>query len=254
MGTNRSCRRSESRFDLTGLLAPDPHKNKQILYGRRQGRPLRKAQRARISDFLPQISIESLESLDQPHALFDPPVKVIWLEVGFGGGEHLAAQAQAHTEIGFIGCEPFINGVAGLVRTVEIADIKNVRVYTGDARSLIDALPDRSIERCFILFPDPWPKRRHHRRRIISPETLTELSRVMVDNARLRLASDHREYVRWMLSHTLRNGAFEWCAKGPDDWRTRPHDWPATRYEKKAAQRGETSIYLEFNRRARVDK
>lgn len=254
MGTDRSRRRSESSLDLIGLLALKPHKNKHILYGRRLGRPLRKAQRARLSDFLPQISIESLECLDDPRTLFDPLVKAIWLEVGFGGGEHLAAQAQAHTDIGFIGCEPFINGVAGLVRAVEIADIKNIRVYAGDARSLIEALPDRSIERCFILFPDPWPKRRHHRRRIISPETLTELARVMVDSARLRLASDHRDYVRWMLSHTLQNGAFEWCAKGPDDWRTRPHDWPATRYEEKAAQRGETSIYLEFIRRAQADK
>lgn len=235
-------------------MSPAAEKNKRILYGRRQGRPLRKAQRARLSDFLPQISIESLERLDDPIALFDPPVKAIWLEVGFGGGEHLAAQALAHPEIGFIGCEPFMNGVARLVRTVETSNIENIRVYAEDARRLIEALPDRSVERCFILFPDPWPKRRHHRRRIVSPETLTELARVMADSARLRLASDHRDYVRWMLFHTLRQDAFEWCAKRPEDWRTRPPDWPPTRYEEKAAQRGETSIYLEFMRRPRADK
>ena len=157
-------------------------------------------------------------------------------------------------KIGFIGCEPFINGVARLVRTVEISDIKNIRIHAADARQLIETLPDSSIERCFILFPDPWPKRRHHRRRIVSPDTLAELARVIVDGGRLRLASDHRGYVRWILFHTLQQGAFEWCARGPEDWRTRPSDWPPTRYEEKAAQRGETSIYLEFIRRARADK
>ena len=235
-------------------MSPAPEENKRILYGRRQGRPLRKAQRARLSEILPQISIESLERLEDPFSLFDKPVKAIWLEIGFGGGEHLAAQAQAHPEIGFIGCEPFMNGVARLVRTVETSKIENIRIYAEDARRLIEALPDRSIERCFILFPDPWPKRRHHRRRIVSPETLKDLARVMADDARLRLASDHRDYVRWMLFHTLRHDAFEWSAKGPEDWRTRPPDWPPTRYEEKAAQRGETSIYLEFIRRSRADK
>jgi tRNA (guanine-N7-)-methyltransferase len=235
-------------------LSPAPEKNKRILYGRRQGRPLRKAQRERLSDLLPQISIDSLDTLTDPSALFYTPVNAVWLEVGFGGGEHLAAQAQANPDIGFIGCEPFINGVARLVRTVESADIRNIRVYAEDARRLIEALPTRSIERCFILFPDPWPKRRHHRRRIVSPDTLDELARVMADGGQLRLASDHRDYVRWMLFHTLQHGAFEWCARGPEDWRIRPSDWPPTRYEEKAAQRGETSIYLEFIRRARMDK
>ncbi|MEC9153404.1 MAG: tRNA (guanosine(46)-N7)-methyltransferase TrmB [Pseudomonadota bacterium] len=186
--------------------------------------------------------------------MFVPLVKTVWLEVGFGSGEHLAAQAKAHPEIGFIGCEPFINGVARLVRTVEISDIKNIRIHAADARQLIETLPDSSIERCFILFPDPWPKRRHHRRRIVSPDTLAELARVIVDGGRLRLASDHRGYVRWILFHTLQQGAFEWCAKSSKDWLTRPSDWPTTRYEEKAAQRGETSIYLEFNRRTRSDK
>jgi len=203
---------------------------------------------------LPQISIAATERHEDPSGLFVPLVKAVWLEVGFGSGEHLATQAMAHPEIGFIGCEPFINGVARLVRSVEIFNIKNIRIYAGDARQLIEALPDNSIERCFILFPDPWPKRRHHRRRIVSPDTLAELARVIVDGGRLRLASDHRDYVRWILFHTLQQGVFEWCAKSPEDWRTRPSDWPTTRYEKKAAQRGGTSIYLEFNRRTRSHK
>ena len=215
---------------------------------------MRKAQRKRLAALLPRLSIALSGRHEDPSGLFVPLVKAVWLEVGFGSGEHLAAQAKAHPEIGFIGCEPFINGVARLVRTVEISDIKNIRIHTADARQLIETLPDSSIERCFILFPDPWPKRRHHRRRIVSPDTLAELARVIVDGGQLRLASDHRDYVRWILFHTLRQGAFEWCAKSSKDWRTRPSDWPTTRYEEKAAQRGETSIYLEFNRRTRSDK
>ena len=200
---------------------------------------------------LPGLSIDTLDRLADPLALFDPPPATVRLEVGFGGGEHLAAQAKANPGVGFIGCEPFINGVAQLVRTMETEEIANIRIYTDDARQLIEALPDQSIERCFILFPDPWPKRRHHRRRIVSPETLAGLARILQDGARLRLASDHREYIRWMLFHTLREESFEWCARGPSDWRVSPDDWPPTRYEEKAAQQGESSIYLEFFRRPR---
>lgn len=200
---------------------------------------------------LPNVSIGTLDRLADPPALFDPPPAAIRLEVGFGSGEHLAAQAKANPGVGFIGCEPFINGVAQLVRTMETEKIANIRIFADDARQLIDALPDRSIDRCFILFPDPWPKRRHHRRRIVSPETLAELARILQDSARLRLASDHREYIRWILFHTLQEESFEWCAREPSDWRVRPDDWPPTRYEEKAAQRGESSIYLEFSRRPR---
>ncbi len=200
---------------------------------------------------LPAISIDSVDGLGDPRALFEPAPKRIWLEIGFGAGEHLAAQAKEHGEIGFIGCEPFTNGVAKLVRTVESEDIGNIRIFSDDARLLIEALPDASIDRCFVLFPDPWPKRRHRRRRIISPDTLTEIARILADGASLRLASDHREYVRWMLFHTLVQGSFDWRARGPSDWRGRPSDWPATRYEEKAALRGTSSIYLEFSRRPR---
>jgi tRNA (guanine-N7-)-methyltransferase len=232
-------------------LSPDPEKRKRIHYGRRQGRPLRKTQRERLTNLLPGISIGSLNRLADPPTLFDPPPKSVGLEVGFGGGEHLAAQAKANPDVGFIGCEPFINGVARLLRTMETEKLANIRIYVDDARQLIEALPDQSIDRCFILFPDPWPKRRHHRRRIVSPETLAGLARILRDGALLRLASDDRDYIRWMLFHTLREGSFEWRAQGPSDWRNRPADWPPTRYEEKAAQQGESSIYLEFYRRRR---
>lgn len=211
-------------------------------------------QRQRLADKLPDVAIGSLDDLGAPDALFDPPVKSVWLEIGFGGGEHLAAQAKANPDIGFIGCEPFINGVARLIGTMEANSLKNIRIHADDARRLIEALPDQSVGRCFILFPDPWPKRRHRRRRIVAPETLSELARILTDGARLRLASDHREYIRWMLFHTLRQGSFEWLAREPADWRTRPSDGIPTRYEEKAAERGESSIYLEFSRRPRADK
>lgn len=230
------------------------NQNKRVLYGRRLGRPLRKTQRQRLSDFLPQIEVGPLERLAAPRDLFDGPVEAVWLEIGFGSGEHLAEQARNNPAVGLIGCEPFINGVASLVRTVEAEAIANVRIHADDARAVLDALPDSSVERCFILFPDPWPKRRHHGRRIVSPETLRQLARILTDGGVLRLASDHSEYVRWMLFHTLADGCFAWRAKGPADWRERPPDWPTTRYEQKAAQRGESSVFLEFLRRPRADK
>lgn len=235
-------------------MSSEPEKHTRVFHGRRQGRSLRRAQRQRLSDKLPAFEIESLDALTDPSALFGATVRAIWLEVGFGGGEHLAAQAMANPDIGFIGCEPFINGVERLVRTIDTEAITNIRIYPEDARPFIEALPDRSIDRCFLLFPDPWPKRRHHRRRIVGPETLAELARILTDGAQLRLASDHREYIRWMLFHTLNQGSFDWHAQGPSDWRIRPPDWSPTRYEEKASERGESSIYLEFSRRPRADK
>ncbi len=200
---------------------------------------------------LPALSVEIDGGVLQPHRLFMAQPDAVWLEIGFGGGEHLAAQAQAHPEVGFIGCEPFINGVAQLLQAVERNSLENIRIFPDDARLLLDALPEASVDRCFVLFPDPWPKRRHQRRRIISPDTLDALARVLRDDAVLRLASDHKEYIRWMLFHTIGHGAFDWQARGAADWRERPPDWPATRYEEKAATRGVDSIYLAFRRRPR---
>ena len=226
----------------------------RILYGRRKGRPLRAGQKRRIDEILPALAVDIADGTVDPRRLFDPAPSSVWLEIGFGSGEHLAAQATAHSDIGFIGCEPFLNGVAKLLRSIERDKLGNIRIFAEDARQLLEALPDASIGRCFILFPDPWPKRRHNRRRIVSPETLRELARILEDGAELRLASDHRAYIRWMLFHALANDAFEWRASGPADWRNRPADWPATRYEEKAAQRGVRSTYLTFVRRSRQAK
>lgn len=224
---------------------------RHILYGRRLGRPLRVGRRRLLDSLLPALSIDlSVRPLDG-QAMFGRLIPDIWLEIGFGGGEHLAAQARAHQEIGFIGCEPFLNGVSRLLSEVDREGIENIRLHAGDARELIDALPEASIGRVFLLFPDPWPKARHHRRRFVSRENLDALAKVMRDGATLRMASDHMDYVRWMLFHATAHPAFEWLARGPEDWRTRSADWPETRYEAKALARGEACVYLVFRRRPR---
>jgi tRNA (guanine-N7-)-methyltransferase len=202
----------------------DTEQDKRIFYGRRQGRRLRKEHLRLIAENLPPLAIDLNAGLTDPAHLFKEKPDEIWLEIGFGGGEHLAAQARAQPNIGFIGCEPFMNGVARLLGSIEQNSLSNIRIFTEDARQVLNALPDASIDRCFILFPDPWPKRRHNRRRIVSPKTLDAIARVLTDGASLRMASDHRDYIRWMLFHTLENDAFQWLARKPADWRQRPID------------------------------
>jgi len=223
------------------------------LYGRRLGRPLRRAQSGLVETLLPRIAVPEPvegERID-PVALFDQAPASVWLEIGFGGGEHLAALATAHPEIGFIGCEVFLNGVAKLLGEVSRLGLGNVRILEGDARPLLAGLADRSIGRAFILFPDPWPKLRHHRRRIVQTEILDELGRVLEDGAELRIGTDHVDYMRWILERVTVHPLFEWLAEGPEDWRQRPADWPQTRYEAKAIRAGRAPVFLRLRRRAR---
>ena len=174
-----------------------------------------------------------------------------WLEIGFGGGEHLAAQAKAHPAVGFIGCEPFVNGVARLLANIEQENLSNIRLFSDDARLLMDCIEDSKISRAFLLFPDPWPKKRHAGRRFINPENLDTLSRILCDGAQVRVASDEMGYIRWTLKHFRGHPDFEWMAEGAKDWRERPKDWPPTRYESKALALGRPCIYLQFRRRER---
>ena len=213
---------------------------------------MRPGRRRLVADLLPHLSIAlpGDEPLD-PRSLFDGPVRDVWLEVGFGAGEHLAAQARANPDVGIIGCEPYIAGVAALLGRLAEAERARVRVFADDARLLISVLAERSIGRAFVLFPDPWPKTRHHKRRFIDGATVAALARVLADGAELRLASDHPEYARWMLDHVRRDGAFEWLARRPGDWRARPDDWPETRYEAKARAAGAAPVFLCFSRRSR---
>ncbi len=221
------------------------------LYGRRIGRPLRPGRRRQLETLLPALAVDLSARPVDGQAIFGRPVPDIWLEIGFGGGEHLAAQARAHPEIGLLGCEPFLNGVSRLLTEIDREGVDNIRLHAGDARDLIEALPDASIGRVFLLFPDPWPKARHHRRRFVSRENLDTLAAIMRDGAVLRMASDHMEYLRWMLFHTTTHPAFEWLVRGPEDWRARPADGPETRYEAKARSRGDRCVYLDFRRRPR---
>jgi len=190
----------------------------------------------------------------------------IFLEIGFGAGEHLAHQAALHPDVGIIGCEPYINGVASLLQKLAVGSrqlaekkedcklqtancqLSNVRIYQGDARLLIEKLPNHSIDKIFINYPDPWPKARHHKRRLISMEFLDALARVMKPGAELRLATDDEDYGTWMLEHLLSHPAFQWTAKTCDDWLNPWRDWISTRYEQKALKAGRGATYLSFER------
>jgi tRNA (guanine-N7-)-methyltransferase len=218
------------------------------IYGRRKGHRLRPGRQRLLDERLPDIALQVPESgrID-PASLF-PGRSRLWLEIGFGGGEHLAAQAAAHPDVGVIGCEPYLTGVARLLSMAGTLD--NVRVVVDDARLLLAALPSGSLERIFILFPDPWPKARHHKRRIVNPLTAAEFARLLVPGGELRLATDDMSYVRAMLVSLLPRPELDWLAAGPSDWRERPADWPPTRYEEKAKAAGKACVYLRFARLA----
>ncbi|BBK35276.1 hypothetical protein STAQ_03540 [Allostella sp. ATCC 35155] len=227
--------------------------NRRILYGRRQGRRLRTGQQTVLAEGLARYGMERPDAGARvdPAALFQPAIRRYWLEVGFGGGEHLAWQAARNPEVGMLGAEPFVNGVAGLLAHLQRDGLANVRVLPDDARPLIDGLPDAAIERAFVLHPDPWPKARHHKRRFVQRSNLDRLARVMADGAELRLATDDLDYLDWMLEHALDHPHFEWQARGPEAWRERPEDWPVTRYEEKAVREGRRSWRILLRRRAR---
>ena len=236
----------------------DDQPPRRQLYGRRSGRPLRPARARLVESLLPRLSLtlETAASARGLAALFETgPEKrgpeELWLEIGFGAGEHLAAQAAARPEIGFLGVEVFVNGIASLLARIEAAGLRNVRIYQGDGRDLLEALPEALLTRVSVLFPDPWPKIRHRRRRIIQAATLDHLARVLRDGGELRLATDDPDYLTWMLEKTTAHPAFEWRARRAADWRRRPADWPPSRYEQKALARGATPTYLRFRRRER---
>ena len=218
-------------------------------YGRRKARPLSERKDRLLSELLPSLRLP----LDKPApspltGLFAPRVTDIWLEIGFGSGEHLFWQAEHNPDVGFIGCEPFINGVASLLGKIEAAKLATIRIHDGDAREVLSWLPDNSIGRIFVLFPDPWPKKRHQKRRLISPETIGQAARVLIPGGELRFASDNADYAGEALLSILTNGAFAWTADRAKDWRMRPSDWPETRYERKALSVGAKPAYLSFRR------
>jgi tRNA (guanine-N7-)-methyltransferase len=185
-------------------------------------------------------------------ALFGTARPSIWLEIGFGGGEHLAQLAEQHPQIGFIGCEVFENGIVKLLAQIELRRLGNIRIFADDARLIMAALTPAAVDRVCILFPDPWPKRRQHKRRIMSRATLDTLAEIMTGDAELRVATDDADYLSWILEHITAHPAFEWLARRPGDWRERPPDWPPTRYEAKARAAGRSPAFLRMRRRPRV--
>ncbi len=218
-------------------------------YGRRKGHRLTERKSRLVEMRLPQLRLDPSAPPPSPlSALFPGSVRAIWLEIGFGGGEHLAWQAARNPDIGLIGCEPFLNGLAALMTEAEEQQLSNIRVYDGDAREILGWLPEGSISRAFMLFPDPWPKKRHTKRRLLNAETASLIARVLEPGGEFRFASDWPSYVEQAFRTLLQSGRFEWLAEGPKDWRERPADWPQTRYEKKAVREGRRSAYLSFRR------
>ena len=234
---------------MTSSAARSPESLRGGFHGRRKGRPLR-ARRARLLEtLLPRFSLAlPAEGRLYVGAIF-PGGGPVWVEIGFGGGEHLAWQAEHHPEAGFLGVELFVNGIASLLRYIDERRLGNVRILTEEARTVLAALPSASVGRLFALFPDPWPKARHHKRRLIQPAILDEIARVLAAGAQFRFATDHGGYCRWTLARVLAHDSFAWPAEAAADFRVRPSDWPATRYEKAAAAQGRSATYLTFVRR-----
>jgi tRNA (guanine-N7-)-methyltransferase len=241
---------SKQRSDPVTEAPPGAAGRRDRLHGRRRGHKLRPGQQTLLETGLtPRRATVADIAARGPAGIFPTPPKQIWLEVGFGGGEHIAWQAAHNPDIGLIGCEVYETGIATLLTQLRDAAQDNVRIVTDDAHLVIDALPDASLARAFILFPDPWPKARHHKRRFVSHATMDDLARVLKDGAELRLATDDIAYLRVMLEVACGHPDFEWLARRPVDWRERPEDWPQTRYEAKAIQQGRPPAFLRLIRR-----
>jgi len=210
------------------------------LYGRRKGHALRPHHRRLIAELLPRLSVD-------PHDVALAGGQV-WLEIGFGGGEHLAHQAALHPDVLIIGAEPFINGVAKLLALIEARRLDNIRIHDGDVRALIEALPEASLDRIYLLYPDPWPKRRHHKRRLVNQANLAHFRRLLKPGGLFLFASDWPDYVAWTLFEIRKHGGFAWSAECAQDWRTPFPDWTPTRYETKAKIEGRIPVYLAFRR------
>jgi len=209
-----------------------PERQRRLLYGRRKGPKLSAHQQALRDTLLPKLLLH-LEKDRDPRSYFAEPVDDVWLEVGYGSGEHLLWQAQANPSVGLIGAEPYISGTAKLLSKLEREPVPNIRLYEDDARDIIEALPPQSVGRFFILFPDPWHKTRHHKRRFVQTGMLDSLARILKAGAEFRFASDDAGYLAYALERLMAHPAFAWTAQGPSDWKSRPAGWPATRYEAK---------------------
>ena len=216
------------------------------LYGRRQGHALRVGQQRLVDDLLPELSVPEEGPLDARRLFGDD--RLLWLEIGFGAGEHLAAQAEANPAYGLIGCEPFLNGVVGALAHVDRRGLANVRLHMGDALQVLERLPDASLDRVFLLHPDPWPKARHAKRRFMNPGPLDLVAAKLRPGGEFRLGTDDPTYCRWSMMVMNQRQDFEWLAESAKDFLTRPGGWPETRYEAKARRKGHEVWYFRYRK------
>ena len=230
-----------------GACVTDDNTHELRSFGRRRGRKASDRQETLKRELLPRVAVD----LTAPLPTLNPSSQgggETFIEIGFGGGEHLVWQAEHNPGVNFIGCEPFEDGVAKVLAAIDEKKLGNIRVHMGDARDVLRWLPEGSISRAFILFPDPWPKRKHRKRRLVNPVTLKLLARVMKPGGELRIGTDIGGYARTMLEAFRAQTDFVWQAESPNDWRIRPDDWPPTRYEQKAEREGRRRYYFRFLR------
>lgn len=231
----------------------DPTSLKRRVYGRRLGRPLSPSRSEALDSALPALSIPAdmcaEDAALDPDFLFETSYTQHWLEIGFGNGEHLLALLQRHPDIGFMGAEPYINGMSAFLKALPVPTPQNIRVLMDDAMKLVNSLRAQTLQRIYILNPDPWPKKRHHKRRIVSPENLDAFARVLKPGGLLIMATDVDDLAGWMVTHAANHPAFAWTAESAADWQNPPHDWALiTRYAAKGAQAGRKQTYLVFKR------
>lgn len=223
------------------------HPAQGSFFGRRKGHKLRNHQAHLIEDLLPRLALDlATPAAGDLRSLFAPPVRAVRLEIGFGGGEHLVAEASAFPDIGFIGVEPYVNGMAKILAQIDARQLGNIRLLAGDAAELLAWAPAGSLARIDLIHPDPWPKRRHWKRRFVQDTTIAMMARVLAPHGEFRFVSDIDHYNAWTLAHFLRANAFRWTAERADDWRLPWPDYTMTRYGRKAEREGRKANYLIF--------
>jgi tRNA (guanine-N7-)-methyltransferase len=225
------------------------HHPLRAFFGRRKGHKLRPHHARLIEELLPRLALDvGKPAPAELSALFPPPIDQVQLEIGFGGGEHMIAQAGDSPRTGFIGVEPFVNGMAKTLAAIESRELKNIRLHFDDALELIAWLPEQSLARIDLIHPDPWPKRRHWKRRFVQDEMIERLARILCAGGEFRFVTDIADYASWTLQHLLRSKDFEWTAQGADDWRRPWHGFVQTRYHAKAAREQRASCFLIFRK------
>jgi tRNA (guanine-N7-)-methyltransferase len=239
---------NDMQRDRADADADAPSRGPGSFFGRRKGHKLRAHQADLITQLLPRLVLDTEAAPAPPATLFAVPVGAVRLEIGFGGGEHLVAEASASPQTGFIGCEPYVNGMAKILAQIEAVGLGNIRLYAGDAAELLTWLPPGTLSRIDLIHPDPWPKRRHWKRRFVQDETVAAMARVLEPGGEFRFVSDIDDYCAWTLAHLSRAPAFAWTAEQASDWRQPWAGYTMTRYGRKAEREGRRAAYLRFRR------